>query len=64
MSVLKSKFDPELCCEHDWGTQDFTDLGVREEDHDWTCWICGAWCRRDAQNRIVSYAAHGLRDAS
>lgn len=33
--------DPATC-EHDWGTQDFTDLGVPEEDHVWDCWKCGA----------------------
>lgn len=53
--VLKSVFQPDVCCEHDWSTQDFTDLGVPEEDHVWECEDCGATCRRDADGKITSY---------
>lgn len=59
MSVLKSKYDPKLCCAHEWAKPRDAFYGAHE-----LCVKCGAYCTRDADKRIVSYAAHGLRDVS
>lgn len=57
MSVLRAKYMPELCCEHDWRL-----LGP---GHDYRlnpqhCIKCGAYCQRNESGAIVSYAAWGV----
>lgn len=49
-SVLKSRFDHKLCCDHKWQR----DMHQRE-----TCARCGTWCQRDAECLIVGYSAYG-----
>lgn len=54
-----SEFDAAICCHHHWRPRvvgDSRDNTLRTDGSE-ECSRCGAWCRRDADGKIVQYSA-------